>query len=194
MSARIQVPVQRPCRAAGVGCQQPIRSIRRTIVADYDVQYDTNSGDWGAKRAGAEKAAGRYETQAEAHEAARVSQNEAAAARFETTAKTITRFGTRTQSAKKGTPTRRRAEAGASSPAGSLRSLVLENWKLPDEQRRTITGGATTTTSSELRGRPLSTRRTCGNCRSHGYGIRPVGSYRLKAITSRWQMITAERL
>ncbi|CAN3132005.1 MULTISPECIES: DUF2188 domain-containing protein [Mycobacteriaceae] len=40
-------------------------------MADYDVQYDTNSGDWGAKRAGAEKAAGRYETQAEAHEAAR---------------------------------------------------------------------------------------------------------------------------
>lgn len=40
-------------------------------MADYDVQYDKNSEDWGAKRAGAGKAAGRYATQAEAHEAAR---------------------------------------------------------------------------------------------------------------------------
>jgi hypothetical protein len=40
-------------------------------VADYDVQYDKDSGDWSAKRAGAGKAAGRYDTQAEAHAAAR---------------------------------------------------------------------------------------------------------------------------
>jgi hypothetical protein len=40
-------------------------------VADYDVQYDKDSGDWSAKRAGAERAAGRYGTQAEAHDAAR---------------------------------------------------------------------------------------------------------------------------
>jgi hypothetical protein len=40
-------------------------------VADYDVQYDKNSDDWGAKRAGAGRAAGRYGTQAEAHDAAR---------------------------------------------------------------------------------------------------------------------------
>lgn len=40
-------------------------------MADYDVQYDKNSGDWSAKRAGAGKAAGRYGTQAEAHDAAR---------------------------------------------------------------------------------------------------------------------------
>jgi hypothetical protein len=31
-------------------------------MADYDVQYDKNSGDWSAKRAGAGKAAGRYGT------------------------------------------------------------------------------------------------------------------------------------
>lgn len=40
-------------------------------MADYDVQYDKDSGDWSAKRAGARKAAGRYDTQAEAHNAAR---------------------------------------------------------------------------------------------------------------------------
>ena len=40
-------------------------------MADYDVQYDKDSGDWSAKRAGASKAAGRYDTQAEAHDAAR---------------------------------------------------------------------------------------------------------------------------
>lgn len=40
-------------------------------MADYDVQYDKDSGDWSAKRAGAERAAGRYGTQAEAHDAAR---------------------------------------------------------------------------------------------------------------------------
>jgi len=39
-------------------------------VADYDVQYDKDKGDWGAKRAGASKAAGRYDTQADAHDAA----------------------------------------------------------------------------------------------------------------------------
>lgn len=39
-------------------------------MADYDVQYDKNKGNWGAKRAGAGKVAGRYDTQAEAHEAA----------------------------------------------------------------------------------------------------------------------------
>lgn len=40
-------------------------------MADYDVQYDKTSGDWSAKRAGADRAAGRYDTQAEAHGAAR---------------------------------------------------------------------------------------------------------------------------
>lgn len=40
-------------------------------MADYDVQYDKDTGDWGAKRAGASKAAGRYDTQAAAHDAAR---------------------------------------------------------------------------------------------------------------------------
>ena len=50
---------------------RPIPIERSDIVADYDVQYDRDSGDWGAKRAGAEKAAGRYETQAAAHDAAR---------------------------------------------------------------------------------------------------------------------------
>lgn len=40
-------------------------------MADYDVQYDKDSGDWSAKRAGAGRAAGRYGTQAEAHDAAR---------------------------------------------------------------------------------------------------------------------------
>jgi hypothetical protein len=59
---------------ASCGSQFVNRSIhieRSDIVADYDVQYDRDSGDWGAKRAGAEKAAGRYETQADAHDAAR---------------------------------------------------------------------------------------------------------------------------
>lgn len=50
--------------------EQPITPIR-SIVADYDVQYDKNSNDWSAKRAGAGRAAGRYDTQAEAHDAAR---------------------------------------------------------------------------------------------------------------------------
>lgn len=40
-------------------------------MADYDVQYDRDSGDWGAKRAGADRAAGRYGTQTDAHDAAR---------------------------------------------------------------------------------------------------------------------------
>lgn len=40
-------------------------------MADYDVQYDRSSGDWSAKRAGASKAAGRFGTQAAAHNAAR---------------------------------------------------------------------------------------------------------------------------
>lgn len=48
-----------------------IPSIRSSSVADYDVQYDKDSGDWSAKRAGVERAAGRYATQAEAHDAAR---------------------------------------------------------------------------------------------------------------------------
>lgn len=39
-------------------------------MADYDVQYDKDKGDWGAKRAGASKAASRHETQADAHDAA----------------------------------------------------------------------------------------------------------------------------
>jgi hypothetical protein len=45
--------------------------MRSSTVADYDVQYGKDSGDWGAKRAGAGKAAGRYDTQTEAHDAAR---------------------------------------------------------------------------------------------------------------------------
>lgn len=41
------------------------------MLADYDVHFDKDAGDWGTKRAGASKAAGRYPTQAEAHDAAR---------------------------------------------------------------------------------------------------------------------------
>jgi len=40
-------------------------------MADYDVQFDKDKGDWSAKREGADRAAGRYDTQAEAHDAAR---------------------------------------------------------------------------------------------------------------------------
>lgn len=40
-------------------------------MADYDVQYDKDKGNWSAKREGASQAAGRYDTQAEAHDAAR---------------------------------------------------------------------------------------------------------------------------
>jgi len=40
-------------------------------MADYDVQYDKNKGDWSAKRAGASRVAGRFDTQADAHDAAR---------------------------------------------------------------------------------------------------------------------------
>ena len=40
-------------------------------MADYDVQFDKDKGDWGAKREGASKAAGRFPTQADAHAAAR---------------------------------------------------------------------------------------------------------------------------
>lgn len=40
-------------------------------MADYAVHYDRDSGDWRAKRAGASRAAGHYDTQAEAHDAAR---------------------------------------------------------------------------------------------------------------------------
>ncbi len=40
-------------------------------MADYDVQYDKASGDWTAKRDGASQAAGHYDTQADAHDAAR---------------------------------------------------------------------------------------------------------------------------
>ncbi len=39
-------------------------------MADYDVQYDKEKGDWSAKRAGASRAAGRFDTQAQAHAAA----------------------------------------------------------------------------------------------------------------------------
>ncbi|MFG6401472.1 DUF2188 domain-containing protein [Microbacterium sp. P04] len=39
-------------------------------MADYDVQYDKDKGDWGAKRAGADRAAARFDTQADAHDAA----------------------------------------------------------------------------------------------------------------------------
>lgn len=40
-------------------------------VADYDVQYNKDTDNWSAKRAGASKAAGRYDSQADAHDAAR---------------------------------------------------------------------------------------------------------------------------
>lgn len=40
-------------------------------MADYDVQYDKDSGDWSAKRGGAGRAAGRYDTQSDANNAAR---------------------------------------------------------------------------------------------------------------------------
>lgn len=40
-------------------------------MADYDVQFNKNTGDWSAKRAGASKAAARFDTQAAAHDAAR---------------------------------------------------------------------------------------------------------------------------
>ncbi|WP_432789389.1 DUF2188 domain-containing protein [Brevibacterium sp. K11IcPPYGO002] len=40
-------------------------------MPDYDVQYNKDTGDWSAKRAGASKAAGRYDSQADAHDAAR---------------------------------------------------------------------------------------------------------------------------
>ena len=40
-------------------------------MADYDVQYDRDSGDWGAKREGATRNASRHDTQAEAIAAAR---------------------------------------------------------------------------------------------------------------------------
>lgn len=39
-------------------------------MADYDVQYDKDKGDWSAKRAGATRATSRHETQAEARAAA----------------------------------------------------------------------------------------------------------------------------
>jgi len=39
-------------------------------MADYDVQYDNDRGDWSAKRAGANRAAGRFDPQAQAHDAA----------------------------------------------------------------------------------------------------------------------------
>lgn len=40
-------------------------------MADYDVQYDKGDKKWSAKRAGAGKAAGKYDTQAQAHDAAK---------------------------------------------------------------------------------------------------------------------------
>jgi hypothetical protein len=40
-------------------------------VADYDVQYDKDNGDWTAKREGAQRASGHFDTQAAAHDAAR---------------------------------------------------------------------------------------------------------------------------
>ncbi|MDR8018555.1 DUF2188 domain-containing protein [Nesterenkonia aerolata] len=40
-------------------------------MADYDVQYNKNTDDWSAKRAGASRTAGRFDTQAAAHDAAR---------------------------------------------------------------------------------------------------------------------------
>lgn len=39
-------------------------------MSDYDIQFNKSTGDWGAKRAGASRAASRHATQAEAHEAA----------------------------------------------------------------------------------------------------------------------------
>jgi Uncharacterized protein conserved in bacteria (DUF2188) len=47
-----------------------IRS-RGVPMADYDVQYDKDKENWGAKREGAGRAAARFDTQAEAHAAAR---------------------------------------------------------------------------------------------------------------------------
>ena len=63
-------------------------------MADYDVQYDKDKGDWSAKREGASQAAGRYGTQAEAHDAA-------------TTVRTTTKSATRTPSARRIRPRRR---------------------------------------------------------------------------------------
>ena len=40
-------------------------------MAAYDVQYDKDSGDWSAKRAGASRATGRFDAQQAAHDAAR---------------------------------------------------------------------------------------------------------------------------
>lgn len=40
-------------------------------MTDYDVQFDRESDDWTAKRAGASRAAGHFATQADAHDAAR---------------------------------------------------------------------------------------------------------------------------
>lgn len=39
-------------------------------MADYDVQFDKDRGDWGAKRAGASRNAARFGTQADAVDAA----------------------------------------------------------------------------------------------------------------------------
>ncbi|WP_417555606.1 DUF2188 domain-containing protein [Microbacterium sp.] len=40
-------------------------------MADYDVQFNKDDKQWSAKREGAGRAAGKYDTQAEAHDAAR---------------------------------------------------------------------------------------------------------------------------
>jgi hypothetical protein len=40
-------------------------------MADYEVQFDRGTGDWTAKRDGAQRAAGHFATQRDAHDAAR---------------------------------------------------------------------------------------------------------------------------
>jgi hypothetical protein len=40
-------------------------------MADYHVTHDKSTGDWGAKKSGASRAAARFDTQAQAYDAAR---------------------------------------------------------------------------------------------------------------------------
>lgn len=47
------------------------RPVTLTSMANYHVTKDKDTGDWKAKRAGAERAAGLYGTQAEAEKAAK---------------------------------------------------------------------------------------------------------------------------
>ena len=77
-------------------------------MADYDVQYDKDSGDWSAKRAGRKEPRDAMAPRLRRTTPRGVLRNEVGAVRFETTARTTTRFGIRTQSGKK-IPTHRRA-------------------------------------------------------------------------------------